>query len=145
MKIEELQVMWEEDCKLNVEDITWEQTRTPLLHSKYFNLLNEARRQEIIFDKKINVYKRLRSDWLIGRMSEDDMKELGWEPNNHRILKSEVSSYLEADETYNKMIEKLENHRIKLKFLEGIVYKINGRSFDIKNLIEWEKFKNAVV
>jgi len=143
--IESIEKEWADDGKIVIEDISWEVTRTPMLHSKYSNKLNEAYIDLKKYESKLNKYKRLRADWLLGRMDKEIMDKLGWEPNNHRILKSEVPSYLEAEQTYINMAEIIEMKKIKIKFLEEIVKRINSRSFDIKNIIEWEKFKNGIV
>ena len=48
---------------------------------------------------------------------------------------------MEADEKLNVIDMKIKYYDVTLKFLEEIIRNISGRTFQIKNAIEWNKFQ----
>ena len=51
--------------------------------------------------------------------------------------------FIDADEDICKLQYKDWIHRNSSTFLEGVLRQINNRNFQIKNAIEWEKFKSG--
>ena len=52
-----------------------------------------------------------------------------------------IQWHLEADDKMNKVDMKIKYYDIMLKFLEEIIRNISGRTYQIKNAIEWNKFQ----
>ena len=57
--------------------------------------------------------------------------------------KEEISMFIEADEDICKLQYKIDYIEQVLLYLDSILRMINNRNFQIKNAIEWEKFKNG--
>lgn len=57
--------------------------------------------------------------------------------------KEEISMFIDADEEIRKVQYKIAYIEQTLAFLESVLKQINNRTFQIKNAIEWEKFKNG--
>ena len=51
--------------------------------------------------------------------------------------------YINSDQDYIDMHNKIETQKFKVKYLEEIIKQFNQRTYTIKNIIENEKFKNG--
>ena len=85
----------------------------------------------------------LKNDYYSGRMAQEDLEKLGWEPFLGKILKGEMHSYLEADEDVFRIKTKIVMMEEKINYLDSIVKMINNRGFQIKSAIDWIKFKSG--
>ena len=64
------------------------------------------------------------------------------EPFPYKVReKDAIQRHLEADDKMNKGDMKIKYYDIMLKFLEEIIRNISGRTYQIKNAIEWNKFQ----
>ena len=50
---------------------------------------------------------------------------------------------MEADEKLSTADMKIRYYDVTLKFLEEIIRNISGRTYQIKNAIEWQKFQSG--
>jgi hypothetical protein len=141
MKLEEIQASWKQDSQIDRTELGEESLRIPQLHSKYFNMFSAERLQlkKYQFDYK-QLYKK-KHEYYNGNISEEDLIEYGWEPFQLKILKSDISIYIDADEDLAKTELKIEVQKEKLDFLESIIKSLPNRGFQIKNAIEWTKFQ----
>ena len=57
--------------------------------------------------------------------------------------KEEISMFIESDEDICKLQYKIDYIEQMLTFLDGVLRQIGNRNFQIKNAIDWEKFKNG--
>ena len=80
MKLEEIQQLWSEDCKLDKTELSTESLNIPVLHNKYLKMLIP----ENLLLKKLKLYhqtlERDKFEYYAGKMCEDDIEEHGWEP-----------------------------------------------------------------
>lgn len=141
MKLEDIQVSWKQDSQIDRTELGEESLRIPQLHSKYFNIYS----QERLALKKLQAeYKHLykcKFELYTGTISEEELVERGWEPFPLKILKADMSVYMEADEDLNKADLKIEMQKEKIDFLDSIIKSLTNRGFQIKNAIEWTKFQ----
>lgn len=84
---------------------------------------------------------RLKYEYYNGTMDEDTLSDQGWAPNPLKILRTDLSMYLESDTDYQTLQLKYEYQKEKVDFLENIIKSLTNRGFQIKAAIEWEKFK----
>ena len=61
-------------------------------------------------------------------------------PFNLKILKQDVDKYIEADEDYQKIKQKVDYLNTIVDFLDKTIRQITNRGFLIKDAIEWRKF-----
>lgn len=145
MTLEEIEALWEQDSKLDSEELGNEALRIPQLHSKYWKLLA----RENLWQQKLQTdYDVLRLDkyefYTMGP-SEEQVK-MGWVlPSRGSVIKSEAEKYLQADQDLIALSLKIGVQREKVRLLESILTNINNRSFFIKNKIEFEKFRNGII
>lgn len=141
MKLSEIQEMWLRDSSIDRTELGEESLRIPALHSKYYNIFSQERivlRQLEISQKELY---RQKFEYYNGILSEDELRSNGWEPFALRVLKSDISVYLQADTDLNKMNLKIEMQKEKVEFLESIIKNLPARGYQINAAISWEKFK----
>lgn len=142
MKLDEIQELWTEDCNWKDDLLDEELLKIPQLHTKYYKIFS----QERLLLKKLEADKaRLTGekwDYYLGEMAQEDLEEKGWEPFLKKVLKADVSRYLEADNDLINLNIKLAYQKEKVDFLDSIIKSLSARGFNIKGAIEWRKFTN---
>jgi hypothetical protein len=143
MSTDDISDVWSKDCKIDETNLAGEAKRIPELHSKYYNMYYK----EALKVKKLRSdYKELellKREWLDGTMAEEDLKELGWRPNQKRIIRQDMDKYIQADKDIINMSLKIDYHSARANFLEDIVRTIHGRNFIIKSMIDILKFQHG--
>ena len=67
------------------------------------------------------------------------MEQYGWEPFQF-TLKSDINTYLEADNDLIKLLEKKIYHEEVVSVIESIMAEIKQRTWQLRDYISWEKF-----
>ena len=57
--------------------------------------------------------------------------------------KDAIQRHMEADEKLSTADMKIRYYEVTLKFLEEIIRNVSGRTYQIKNAIEWQKFQSG--
>lgn len=138
--VEELQEMVKKDLTIDRDDISWSAAQNPVLHEKYLRFIFEG---SSILDKLQStqslIYRDLK-EYYSGQASPDVYKK---KPFNLKLLKNEIETYIFSDPEYVDIQRKVKIQTNLIKYLEGIMTAIRSRGYDIKNYIEWEKFKSS--
>ncbi len=143
MKLEEIQELWNRDREIDIAELAIESVRIPQLHDKYLKIYIDERIKLKSLEFELSKMVRLKNDYYSGRMAQEDLEKLGWEPFLGKILKGEMHSYLESDEDIFKIKGKIVIMEEKINYLDSIVKMINNRGFQIKSAIDWIKFKSG--
>jgi hypothetical protein len=141
MKLEDIQIMWERDSSIDRTELGEESLRIPQLHAKYFKLFSEERLALRKYETAQKKLYKAKFEYYTGTMSEDDLKENGWEPFQLRVLKSDINVYLQSDGDLCDMELRVELQKEKVEFLESIIKNLPARGYQINAAIAWEKFK----
>lgn len=143
MTFEELNEMWAKDCKIDETNLVKESSRTPELHSKYYNLFyREALRvRKLKYD--LVELEKAKTEYFNGSMDELELKERGWKPNPLKILRQDIPKYVESDKEIINLSLRIAMHEENAKYLDSIIRQINGRNFHIKNMIDMMKFTSG--
>jgi hypothetical protein len=140
--LEQILKYWEKDSVMDQTEPSKEIIKIPMLHSKYLNILTKHK----IASKKAHFdYLRMRKvkwEYFTGKMSQEELNEYGWEPFQF-ALKSDINTYLEADNDLIKLLEKKVYHEEVISVLESIMGELKSRTFQLKDFISWEKFVNG--
>lgn len=144
MKLEEISQEWIKDSKIDTTELDIESIKIPQLHSKYLKIYFEERRKlkALEFQSKelfLNKY-----EYYNGRLSDEELEKLNWEPFVKRLMKNEVDLYIESDKEIIQNNMRIVNQKEKLDMLEEILKNLNQRNFQIKNAIDWKKFTQGV-
>ena len=143
MKLEEIQELWNRDREIDIAELAIESVRIPQLHDKYLKIYIDERIKLKSLEFELSKMVRLKNDYYSGKMAQEDLEKLGWEPFLGKILKGEIHSYLEADEDVFRIKTKIVMMEEKINYLDSIVKMINNRGFQIKSAIDWIKFKSG--
>jgi len=141
MKLEDIYNHWGEDSQINRAELGEESSNIPRLHHKYFKFFSEERLRHKQLEQEYKSLYKQKCEYYLGIMDEYEQKELGWEPQPLKILKQDLPTYIDADDEIIKLNLKIAMQKEKVDVLENIIRTINNRGFQIKNIIDWEKFK----
>lgn len=144
MKLNEIQTMWAEDCKVDQTNLGRAAARVPELHAKYLNMLTSVKLQLRKVEADYLRLRKLKMRYYKGELSKQELEELGWEQFlNNRPLKNEMDEVIASDDDMIQINDKMEYIRTVLYQLEQILKSINSRTWDVKSAIEWYKFTNG--
>jgi hypothetical protein len=96
-------------------------------------------------DVDFKILRKQKWEYYNGKMSQQELATLGWEPFGHRILKQDLDIYLESDTDIIKHESKIDLQKAKVEYLDSILKGINNRNWVIRNAIEWRKFMSGVI
>ena len=137
--LEQILKQWEKDSVMDQTEPSKEMIRIPILHSSYLQMLTKHK----IAAKKAHFdYLRMRKlkwEYYTGKMSQEELEEYGWEPFQF-ALKSDITTYLEADKDLIKLLEKKVYHEESVSVVESIMNELKQRTWQLKEFIAWERF-----
>ena len=140
--IEKIQQMWQEDSKIDPDNLHSESLNIPILHSKYFNLYNNI----ILLKKKAEQQKRnirhQKYEYYSGKADPEVYIE---NPFPKKIRdKDTLQKYLDADESLSNVTMKVDYYDVMLNYLEAILKQIGERNWQIRNAIEFMRFSSGL-
>ena len=142
MTLDELKVQVANDLKVNDERLDTESLKNQELYTKYLDTKSNF---ELLMYKAKSDYKILyRQKWEYYG-GKADAKIYETKPFDLKVLKSDLSVYIESDEEIITIENKIVYLETTVKFLEGVQRSIQSRGWDIKNAIEWRKFEAGMV
>ena len=136
--LDTVQKMWEEDCKIDPDNLHTESLNIASLHAKYFDMYNNI----VLLKKKAEQQrKNIRHDryeYYTGKADPDVYVE---NPFPKKIRDKEtLQKYLDADEKLSQVCLKIDYYDTMLNYIESILKMIQNRTFQIKNAIEFVRF-----
>lgn len=143
MKIDEILELWEQDSIIDKTNISQESLNIPKLHSKYYNIFI---REKILLDKLNLQLKEIELErWNFYNGSAPTEQYESYEGNffDLKLLKQDKERFFESDKEIMEHKNKIMLQKAKTECLFDIIKMISNRSFQIKNFIEYEKFKAA--
>jgi len=98
---------------------------------------------KLLLQKHENDYNRLRRlkwEYYTGKLDDETLKHYGWNPFQLKILKQDVSIYLEGDDDLITSVQKVSYYKEMCQYLDSVVKEITYRHHKIRNAIDWQKF-----
>lgn len=143
MKIEEIYEMWSKDCEIDTSNVSGESANIPKMHNKYFRIYMDEglRLKKMRTDYK--KFKLLKEQYYRGELDIEEMKEHGWQPQPLKILKNDIPNYVEADDEIINLSLKIGMQEEKVEYLEAIIKMIGNRGFQLKTIVDWERFRTG--
>ena len=141
MNLETLQEMWKKDSVIDTDLYCEESTKIPQLHMRYMEFHNTFSLMKR--ERDLEMRRLIREKWLYykGKAPSKVYKEVPFDLK--LTTKEEISMFIESDEDICKLQYKIDYIEQMLTFLDGVLRQIGNRNFQIKNAIDWEKFKNG--
>ena len=141
MNLDKIQEMWERDAVIDPDNLHDESLKIPQLHAKYYTVYNTI---TLLREKARESYAKIkleRYNYYTGKATAEENAE---NPFPYKVReKDAIQRHLEADEKLNTIDMKIRYYDVILKFLEEIIRNISGRTYQIKNAIEWQKFQSG--
>tara|TARA_B100001248_G_C27286902_1_gene410532 strand:+ start:29 stop:457 length:429 start_codon:yes stop_codon:yes gene_type:complete len=141
MNLDKIQEMWERDAVIDPDNLHDESLKIPQLHAKYYTVYNTI---TLLREKARESYAKIkleRHNYYTGKATAEEYAE---NPFPYKVReKDAIQRHLEADEKLNTIDMKIRYYDVILKFLEEIIRNISGRTYQIKNAIEWQKFQSG--
>ena len=144
MKLEEIQELWNRDRDIDITDLGVESVRIPQIHDKYLKIYIDERIRLKGLQFDLNKLVKLKTDYYARNLTEEELEKLGWEQFLTRLIKTEITKYLEADEDIIKMKKNIVLMEEKIHYLDSIIKMVSNRGFQIKSAIDWIKYKDGI-
>jgi hypothetical protein len=140
--LDSIQKMWEQDSKIDIDNLHIESLNIPILHAKYFDLYNTI----FLLRKKAEQQKRNirheRYEYYSGKADPEIYIE---NPFPKKIRdKDTMQKYLDADDRLSSICLKIDYYDTLLVYIESILKMIQNRTYQIKNSIEFIRFQSGV-
>ena len=139
INLDKIQSMWQEDCKIDIDNMHEESIKIPQLHSKYHEILNNLILLRTNAQKIQKSVRHQRYEYYSGKADPDVYER---EPFPKKVRdKDALIRYLDADERLTEANLKVEYYNVMINYIESILKQISNRTYQIKNSIEWHKFQ----
>jgi len=134
-----IQSMWQEDCKIDIDNMHEESIKVPQLHSKYHEILNNL---ILLRTKAQKIQKSVRHERYEYYSGKADPEVYEREPFPKKVRdKDALIRYMDADDRVSEANLKVEYYDVMINYTESILKQISNRTYQIKNSIEWHKFQ----
>ena len=137
MNLETIQSMWEKDSQIDIIKVHEEAARIPSLHAKYWDVYNSVK---LLKEKAQTQEATVRLDRYNYYTGKSDPEVYQAEPFGLKVRdKESLKRYIDADERMQTVVAKIKYYDVMLTYLEDIVKQINNRSYQLKNIIDWQQ------
>ena len=140
MNFEEIQKLWTSDCNIDETELAQESVKIPQLHNKYLILYSNEKLRLKTQRFEHSKLVKLKKEYFGGRMSQEELEAIDWEPFQYKLLKADVEQYVDADDNVIESKKILALQEEKVDYLEAIVKGLSTRGYLIKNAIDWKRF-----
>ena len=116
--------MWQKDCQIDDTKLDVELLKIPNLHSKYFGFYNDECLQQKKFYYEKKRLLKLKTIYYAGKMSQEELEDLGWEPFMFKIIKGyepRIETYLAGDNDLIKASDKIVDKSLKFNKTDDII------------------------
>ena len=139
INLDKIQSMWQEDCKIDIDNMHEESIKVPQLHSKYHEILNNL---ILLRTKAQKIQKSIRHERYEYYSGKADPEVYEKEPFPKKVRdKDALIRYMDADDRVSDANLKVEYYDVMINYTESILKQISNRTYQIKNSIEWHKFQ----
>ncbi len=140
MKIEDIMNEAEKYLQIDETNLAKEALETPKV---YGNLLRIRTNESMLLQRyKFQIKKMYQDkrDYYLGRSDPEVYKN---KPFDFKVLKSEVDTYIDADDDIGELNLKIEVQSEKIAYLDNALKQVANRGFMIKHAIDFQKMMNG--
>ena len=138
LDLDAIQKMWEQDCKIDPDNLHTESLNIASLHAKYFDIYNNITLLKKKAEQQRKNIRHDRYEYYTGKADPDVYIE---NPFPKKIRDKEtLQKYLDSDEKLSQVCLKIDYYDTMLNYIESILKMIQNRTFQIKNAIEFVRF-----
>lgn len=137
MNLENLKTEVKKDLTIDKTDLASESIRIPQIHNKYLNFLMNDRLSLSKFDSDLVKLRHKKWLYYTGKMSQEELDDLGWDSFDLTVLKTDIDKFINADDDVILLQHKVVLLREKVNYLEGVMKAINNLNWNIRSAIDW--------
>ena len=140
--LDTIQNMWQNDSKIDPDNLHTESLNIPVLHSKYYEIYNNIFLLRKKAEQQRKNIRHERYEYFAGKADPDVYVK---DPFPKKIKdKDTMQKYLDADEKLSTASLKIDYYDTMLNYLEEILKQISNRTYQIKNAIEFMRFSSGL-
>ena len=140
MKLAELEAMLADDLEVDEDSLVAASLSTPTLHSKWMKFSTDEIYKLNILTQRMAKLKKAKWEYYQNKASP---KVYESRPFNLKLTKGELPLYIEADDDIQVLQRQLWQKEALVNRLGEAVKTIQFRHTNIKNAIEWTKFRHG--
>jgi hypothetical protein len=133
MTLDEIREMWREDCVVDQNDLDTENFKVTVIHEKYLNIWSQFKLMLSDAETKAKMLYKQKFEYYSGKAPAKVYAE---KPFNHKVLKTDITTYIWADEDWLRNKQKIDYLETCINYLEQILKQCSSRGFQIKNFID---------
>ena len=131
--------MWEKDSQIDIDNLHEESLKIPVLHSKYYDILNNLVLLKAKAEQQRKNIRHERYEYYSGK-ADPEVYEKDPFPKKVRD-KDAMNKYLDADDKLSTVSMKIEYYDVMINYVDSILKQVSNRTYQIKNSIEFLKFQ----
>ena len=142
-KLSELQTEAKEDLViLDDEDLHQQSYKNQVIKPKWLDY--KTKYKLLMFQCKADHKRLYREKWEYYG-GKADAKVYVTKPFDLKVLKSDLSVYIESDDDIIQSEHKVAYLETVVKYIDGVLKSIQSRGWDIKNAISWKQFEAGMI
>ena len=110
------------------------------LHAKYERVLSRHSIKLRQAEDNVLTLRRNKWLWISGKLSKDDLKLLGWDPFEMKLLKNQYDFFIDTDPDVIKLGQVAAVHKEIVRLCTSIIWAISNRNKSIGKAIDHERF-----
>jgi len=127
INLDKIQSMWQEDCKIDIDNMHEESIKVPQLHSKYHEILNNL---ILLRTKAQKIQKSVRHERYEYYSGKADPEVYEREPFPKKVRdKDALIRYMDADDRVSDANLKVEYYDVMINYTESILKQISNRTY----------------
>jgi hypothetical protein len=144
MNIEQIKAQAEIDTVIDTNHLDDEASRIPQIHNKYLCILMDEKLVLESLDSKLKILRRDKWLYYSGKLSQEELKQKGWEPFDLNILKQDIDRFIDSDIDIINLGNKVFLQKEKVNYIESVIKIISNKIWNIRSSIEWIKFSQGL-
>jgi len=144
MNIEQIKAQAEIDTVIDTNHLDDEASRIPQIHNKYLCILMYEKLVLESLDSKLKILRRDKWLYYSGKLSQEELKQKGWEPFDLNILKQDIDRFIDSDIDIINLGNKVFLQKEKINYIESVIKIISNKIWNIRSSIEWIKFSQGL-
>lgn len=134
---------WKKDAAMDRLEPSSELQKIGSLHSKYLTILSAHRRASKESERRYTKLRRVKYEYYMGRLDQDTLKKYNWQPFPY-TLKGDIATYMDSDADILNAKAVIGIHEEIMDISERIIKELGARTYQIKDIISWERFIGGV-
>ena len=141
VNIDALSEEWINDAAFDETEPQKAIANIPKLHAKYLRIMTHHNLVVKKFMYEYNSRRKIKFEYYSGDLNNpEDLAKYGLEPMVKKVLRSDLSHYLDSDSELNNILLKKVMHEEVVEFCKSVLKELNNRTWQLKSYMDWEKF-----